>query len=76
MRGRMDIDKAFVGDSVTVVVHAVADFGRTRKDRIIVVIAIGGGAPSPDFYDASGFGVGQKTEGFLPLNFLSVALPP
>ena len=30
--------------------------------------------PSPGIYDARTFGVGQETEGFLPLNLRSVAL--
>ena len=31
--------------------------------------------PFPSFYDAAKFGVGQETEGFLPLNPQSVSLP-
>lgn len=31
--------------------------------------------PSPRFYDSALFGVGQRTEGFLPHNSLSVSLP-
>ena len=33
------------------------------------------GTPSPEFYDVETFGVGQETEGFLPLNPQSVSLP-